>query len=1007
MNIPNINKTTKEDIIKYIKRISPNYTPEWRFDDENYDIGTALLLIYADMMFDTVKRFNHISEKNMISFFNKIGAKLLPAIPAVGYATLELVNQFVDGVEVRKGTQLIADSEENQNIIFETLNDMYVTPAKLSNIFLSDKENDIIVDIYNQDINDKQEFYMFDLKGENIQKHEFYICHECVLYVETEAYITIKFVPYHIDRLSENIYKCFADENKVQIQYYTEYGFISFENRCVKDGNLILYKGISQPETKAGGIEDTNLEDSNNYYWIKFIVNDIKDLDNIPFENIFISSKADGILPQLVQAAGIERKVRQFFPFGEKFTEFTDLYIASNEVLGKKGAWVQLSFDIDFIKIPITANLENEIDWKMIMKKEDFKFDLEYDITIEEVIWEYFNGFGWKRLFSNEQYKDIFNISDNNTSGRRTSIQFKCPLDIQKFIVNSTQAYYIRARILKVNNAFKLKGNYITPILSRVNFRYEYINNGMLSKYMIIKNNLEVEYIKNSYNMADNFIIPFKGLGENKTYMYFGFEIAPIGGPIKILFSMFDTISSKLPRINYQYYGSNRWNDLNVIDETENFRKTGIITMIGNPDFKKLKLFGKELYWIRLNDTEKFYNNTKNNNIKLPCILGIYINSVEIIAIQTKDEEYFSIDYNKENFKCYLKNKNIYNVEVWVNEIKTIDKREINEIEKNYQVEYKYNDVGIVEDIWVKWFQQEDFSTSLPSDRYFIIDKNDGIISFSNKIYEVIPPYGIQNAIKVKYSCGGGIIGNLQPNKIRRLNKTIGFINNVSNREVTTGGCDKETIDEAIKRNACALKHQHKAVTARDYELLAYEATRNILKAKCISNINKSGKKEYGCITLVILQKDFITGRKYFDSIKNQVYNYIKSKTNSNIIALKRFEIIEPQFLELSVNINISVKDFNIIFDVRKEVLNQIYKFLDPLIGNFDGKGWDIGKIPNSKQIQNILKSVKGIHFIKNIRITAYKKESNGMIEINLENNNENLFAIALNGKHEIFIEVE
>ena len=47
MELPRIDRRTKEDLLRYIKKYLSSYTPEWRFDEDNPDIGTALAYIYA------------------------------------------------------------------------------------------------------------------------------------------------------------------------------------------------------------------------------------------------------------------------------------------------------------------------------------------------------------------------------------------------------------------------------------------------------------------------------------------------------------------------------------------------------------------------------------------------------------------------------------------------------------------------------------------------------------------------------------------------------------------------------------------------------------------------------------------------------------------------------------------------------------------------------------------------------------------------------------------------
>ena len=70
MHIPKKERWTREEIIEYMKTCAKQYVPEWRYDTKNPDAGTALASLFADMMCDTVKRFNLTVAGDMLSFFD-------------------------------------------------------------------------------------------------------------------------------------------------------------------------------------------------------------------------------------------------------------------------------------------------------------------------------------------------------------------------------------------------------------------------------------------------------------------------------------------------------------------------------------------------------------------------------------------------------------------------------------------------------------------------------------------------------------------------------------------------------------------------------------------------------------------------------------------------------------------------------------------------------------------------------------------------------------------------
>lgn len=57
------------------------------------------------------------------------------------------------------------------------------------------------------------------------------------------------------------------------------------------------------------------------------------------------------------------------------------------------------------------------------MKRTDFIPDPEYDIGIDEVIWEYYNGNDWRKLPESDRYSKVFRAASDHWKERRSHIQ--------------------------------------------------------------------------------------------------------------------------------------------------------------------------------------------------------------------------------------------------------------------------------------------------------------------------------------------------------------------------------------------------------------------------------------------------------------------------------------------------------------------------------------------------------------------------------------------------------
>ena len=124
---------------------------------------------------------------------------------------------------------------------------------------------------------------------------------------------------------------------------------------------------------------------------------------------------------------------------------------------------------------------------------------------------------------------------------------------------------------------------------------------------------------------------------------------------------------------------------------------------------------------------------------------------------------------------------------------------------------------------FINWTRVDSFIESGPESTHFRVteDTDYSSIEFGDGLFGKIPPTR-SSGIFSDYRIGGGVIGNVAPNKINKLDSTIAVVKNTFNpyppeRE----GFDRETLDE-IKVNA-PLAHSTKwgALTLEDFASVA------------------------------------------------------------------------------------------------------------------------------------------------------------------------------------------
>lgn len=997
MKIPYIDKRSKQDLIEYIKEIAPYYAPEWRFDSNDLDMGSVLALIFTEMFYETIERLNKVPYRNFITFLNSINSNLYPSIPAKGYITFQMVDGIDEGIMVGKGEKLSAISEEGKRIFFETVNNIYVTAANIDDIFNVSFFKDSIIHSYERIENKNllNEIKLFKSEGDNLQKHEFYIQHKNVLNILGQGKINI-FI--EMKNMIDNgqLLNKLTDNTIVKWQYIYSGKSAPLNNVKNSNGSIEIDKDFISENLQ---IISNNQE---NIGIIKCEINNISHFENLNINKIGLTSEAENILPDKVYSDDLEQGLKPFFAFGERFSVYNCINICCNEAFSKKGSNIQLSFELEFKKVPIEiAAQENEIDWKLIMKKSNFKKTKEYEISINEVIWEYWNGMGWAKLQLDKDCSKIFN-HNFELQKRNIVIEFKCPEDMNEIMVNSNMGLFIRVRILRVENAYMINGNYISPVIDKIKLSYKYNTAVIPEKIYSINNTKERTYTIREITDENEEICLLEKIDITNNVTYLGFEKKPLGGPIRILFSLSTFLSKEMPILTWEYYSNDGWKILTLIDETENMRKSGIVSFIGEEDLAPKVMFNKERYWIRIYNLSKHY---ENENVELPILDNIYINTTPIVQNDTQDDEFFNIEPYEKNKVCKLLNNNVNHIEVWINENGKISEDELKNMDSE-KVEIMESLTGETETIWIKWTEVNDFIISNNNDRHYIVDKNNGLIYFGDGVNGRIPTYQKEQSIKIKYSVGGGEQGNLPKSQVANIIRNLGYINTVFNPMAVSGGCNMETIGEAIERSPNILKHRGRAVTLSDYENIAKEASRNIEKVKCFSGINPEGNKEFGNITLVILQKGNLGDTLYFNGLKYEVMNYFKKRNINALNKKEKFNIIEPEFVNISVKMDVCTHNLDYVFLVKQEVENRINQFINPMTGNFNGEGWEIGQLPEVNQILNCLKDIKKIKKVNNIIISASIKDKGIEKDIDINSFKKKIYCLPISGKHKINVSV-
>ncbi len=997
--LPKLDGRNSEDILNEIKFLAKQYTPEWNFDSGSSDFGVVLAKTFAKMTEGTINRYNKTVYNYYLTFLNMLGTKLRPASPASGMVVVEASGSD-KGVYIDKGMGLFASADtEDGMTIYETTDPLTAIDTSIKSIYTTDGQSDFIGLLYKCEEENKNEikpFRIFDsILSENLQSHEIYF-EDSIIFDMSDTDILFRFYNSLSAKGEKGLIDAFSDKENVFWEYKKGENWEKADF-SVYDENFVRVKFQGKSEIS------TLMNKKSRYIRCRF--------KKVPEDSIMVTSVkyyaiSDKISPDSLLCDETQLSEKDFFPFGERYDMYSKFTVKCDEAFTKKGATITVSADVQFIKVETNTQMPGT-NYKSIMNESDFASMKPQDIKIDEISWEYWNGIGWSRLETDENATKFFTAT-NESESRRT-FKFVCPDDIESIAIGAVTGTFIRAGISKMNNRFDFYANYITPYIHRVEIHYDYGNKDHSFENVVVKSDLSLKKINLSDKGVNNLLK--NNLCLNPA-MYICLSKPLTHGIIRLFVDIKDGMHRFNPPIKWEYLAKSQkgipsWKHVDVMDATDDLSHSETVTMIGKDDFEEETIFGEKGYFIRIVNPNGKYS--KEAITSRPIINDIKFNAVRIIQKNTLSPEYFSIEKNEENKLCKLSRSNVASVEVWVDEMNELTAKEQEEFLKkgNKEAVAEYDELGKLEKLWIKWKAVPNVLSFSMNDRVYEVDYPKGEILFGDGRKGKIPPAKYNESIKIKYSVCNGSTGNVEENRIQDFVTSISHVDKVYNPSPVMGGVDMETIDSAAGRMFSQISGGNRLVSLKDFEDSICFNDRNIYKVKCLSHVDEYGNRSLGTTSIAVLPRVYMQGYEKFQGIKKRIWEFMDEKAPATLARSTRLKIFEVEYVETSVSIDVVIEDFNFYQGVYSGIESRLKKFLNPVTGNFSGKGWLIGKFPRKEFIYNYIKTVPNIKWIKNVNIFTNLITSEGSKEIDFELVKTKKFVVPICGTPEINIVVE
>ena len=1002
-----------------LKKLSQNYVPEWNYDPENPDIGSTLAKLFIRGMDENVKLLNSMPEAYHAEFVNMLDISLRPAKPAGSMVKFDPVEDSVPGTFVRKGTRLISDetSAEGDPIMFETDRDIYVTGSRLTDIFMTDREDGTIApilgtfkpaEIIERSSMDEEEtpgepqteaeedteeaspltrrqklkpFTLFGGMG-NIARTVLVLYHETIFDIENEPILI---------RISGNR-KIFDDivEGRLKFKYYTEKGFQEFDDVKALENTdtFVLMKSMVSKKVRSGDREVS----------VVILESDAPFCEDQDLEEIKLASRGEPLSPEYVSDGSVDLDVEEFNPFSETLSVYNECYIGHDSFFRKRGARVRITFKAEYMEHSIYLTKQEELDELKIIKRKPKvnRADIPANAFVNEIALEYFNGTGWKRLPTDEDCQSMF---EKDTAGEY-SISFICPPDWEASESGPYSGRSIRMRLTRSDNCYLRPCIHHYPHISHMRIEYSYEENYTDPDRVYAITGTKKKDVTR-YLKSGRPIPAFYSGGYSDDALYLGFDKKMEDGPVSIYFGIMDIMNQNALSCRFEYSTIRGFRQMKVADYTGDFSRSGAVMFVPPSDFSRMELEGKKRYWIRI-CRARVQDNTESE-LFLPKISDIALNIVSVSNIITGTEQDFYVDDPEPNMHFSLGSRNILDAEVWVNEKGFISKEEMEELlsDRPEDVRAEYNMLGHVSAFYVRWNEADSF-LNIPDRRRYTLDRLTNEIIFSDSVKADIPRVTDDIAFKVRTRVSDGQKGNVG---IETINETANpglYIDRVTNPVRAYGGSNMETVKEALRRGANILHGRNRLVSMDDYIWTILNFSDSIDKAACIVGETVEGTKDSGDISFVLLMKDFKEGSFSFHRIAAALKSELLASSEMTI-SPNMIHITEPVFVTVSVSVWAEINEMDDSFETQNLMTGMLKDFFDP-ISTEDSTGWDIGQIPKRTQVLMRLGSLKSRAIIRKTVMVARYTDQSGDHEMDLSDLEVTPFMVVRSGEHRVHI---
>ena len=972
MRQPVLDPRDREAVMSQIAARARAYTPEWRYEGAQDDPGSALAELFGEMFYQTVDRMNSVPGKLHTEFLNLTGFGMPDPAPASGLLCFSAHETVEEPVPVPEGTQVFTEDEEGEHIVYETVRRIESTSAQIKDLFFVDTRAGIIQRL---DPETPQPFFC-PVEGENLQRHRFTLYQDDALSLEGPCEIEVELRQDGGFTAAETAARL-ADPQRIRWSFPSESGDQPFTAVRAQGASLLLtYQG-----------RERFLPDDEGHYRItcagslgqgRLLLDGVA-LRSRPEGWRPIDGASNGDIPLDLSEGG--------YCFGRRPAVYSLCYFRSDQVFRKRGARVSLRVDLATVIVGQDGQQPQYQFNQRIIDKRDAVAIVPDDVYVSQVVWEYFNGLGWRPLAVSGD-RNPFSCKQE----RPLNLVFDVPADLVETEVNAQPGYYIRARVIHVENEFSMTPRWLLPFLKGAECTWSY-DRGLAAERLESENNGSIVRLEEAAGIEH---LAFPALEEPEDHpqsIYFCFDRSPHAMPLSILFDMAGRVRLE-DKVRFEAWNGSRFEPVRAVDLTRNLLHPGVMLLYLPRPLPVHTLLGVTGHWLRL---------SRSSYLEIaggwPRVNTIRLNTVEALQREQAPEERFSVNGYEADKVLHLLHHPVLEAQVWVDEVGGLTVSDMEALAQSmpHRVELERQD-RIITHCWVRWERRDLLALAGPQERCYSLDPYEGRLLFGDGVHGRVPPRGEEN-LRVRYCYGGGTRGNRPAGTVTQPVGSLPRISRVENLTPMSGGTDRLSPEKVDLIGSKALRHRGRAAGARDFEEIVLQDFPQARHVKCFSGRDASGQYAPGHVCVVVEGCD-LDSQRVTEDLCQRIYESLSRQCDCVMVQEQRLHVVGSTVITVNSTVTVEMIDP----DQGAATQQAIAQRLEELI-NTRWREREIGDQIRIDQVWQTVRDTPNVRLVQNILLEGQYDQEGIQRMVALEEDGLFPYATVKSGLHLIQVE--